>query len=632
MADLQLSIPESPSGSDLGTFRSNDNYYIPITAYDPSPELGPVIYGLIDLADGGTAVRPLLFDNLDGGGPNDTYATTASCGSAVASDTWLPPNLHLDYSTGYIFGYVPLQTEYLKKYHIGISATKIASTSTTTVNTFTLGILNNDPDIITWSGTNTITITEGLISELSLLATHKKSQSTLQYSFVGTNTPFFGGFTLTNSGNIVGQSTASGIFTATVVAWNPYFPIDLLDGGLANQPQDYDLYGGSAVSTGTHNYIDLDGGSSLSKFIMTLHDTDGGSAASKYSINDPATDGGASASVYGINEKFIDGGITTSIFINYDVNGGYAATAFSEQDAIADSGHAQFIPIFDPSLVGPTYPYAFSTQTLTINITPSAVPYTGIYVRPFLSIEKRKSYSKFINDTTIFPENILYRSDDPNFGLQKNIKMFLEFGIQELNLRDYIPALWENFNRRRLYFGNVKTARAQDQLGNYLYDVVYVDIIDNIAGVKPTIYDRNNILYPASIENMRTQLLSIILPDYTYIGVDQYHLPKFMQIAQPGTYLPTNYITVVPLCYVLPGKSSIVVDQIKLSGFDFKLYDFEIDRLVVQNSLDNTTDKYIIFPRRNLTSTIPQDNLIFIDPTTSTSFITDDSGNLLLRN
>jgi len=658
MSQLELQLPESPTGSDLGILRSNDNYYIPITAYDPAPQLGPVTYSLTDLIDGGVAsctsatYGTNIFDLGDSSAGSNI--TTSTLGSAVPSSSWLPSTLHLDPATGYIFGYVPTQTEYLKKYSISISATKTSLTdSTTTVNTFTLGILNNNPDIISWVSSSTLSITQGLVSELSILATHTETQSALQYSFVGTNTPYLSGLTLTNSGNIVGQTTATGIFTATVVAWNPYYPVISVNGGVANQPQDYDAYGGysNAFNGTTLTNIDLsimlDGGYATSTstdtiisggtasvgFIRPLHDTDGGASASVYSINNLSTDGGSSQSLYGSNETFLDGGKTGSIYFDYDANGGYAATMFSEEDPIADGSNAQFIPIFDTSLRGPTYPYPFSVQNLTINITDSLdnLPYTGIYVRPFLSIAKRQSYSAFINNTKIFSPDLLYRGDDPNFGVQKDIKMFLEFGIQSINLEDYTPALWENFNRRRLTFGNVKTARAKDQLGNYLYDVIYVDIVDNINGVVSTIYDNDTIYYPASIANMRTQLESIILPNYTYISVDQYHLPKFMQTAQPGTYLPTNYIKVVPLCYVQPGRSSSIVDQIRLSKFDFKLYDFEIDRLIIQNSLNYNTAKYMIFPRRSLTSAIQQDNLIFIDPTTSTSFITDESGDLLLR-
>jgi hypothetical protein len=225
----------------------------------------------------------------------------------------------------------------------------------------------------------------------------------------------------------------------------------------------------------------------------------------------------------------------------------------------------------------------------------------------------------------------LYRNDDPNFGVQKDLKMVLEFGIQSLNLKDFIPSLWENFNRRRLAFGAVKAAKATDQYGNYLYDVVYIDVVDNIAGVKPVLYRNDKIYYPASVDNMRTQLSSIILPNFTYISVDQYHLPKFMQTPQVGSYLPTNYITVIPLCYVQPGQSAGIISRIKSSKFDFKLFDFEIDRLIVQNSLDNTTDKYIIFSRTTLTSRIDQDNYLYFDNGIPGDLIADKDNVLITR-
>jgi hypothetical protein len=368
------------------------------------------------------------------------------------------------------------------------------------------------------------------------------------------------------------------------------------------------------------------GGSASLAFSQPAFDAEGGFAMSTY--NNFNSDGGSSISLYGSNEYFLIGGNSTSKFDFVFNDGGSSVTRYSDADPVADGAEAVAIPLFDSSLAGPIYTYPFSTQTLTINVTPS-IPYTGIYVRPFLSISKRQSYSTFINNTEIFQTNILYRADDPNFGVQKDIKMFLEFGIQSLNLRDYVPALWENFYRRRLTFGSVKIARANDQQGNYIYDVVYIDIVDNIADAKLAVYNKNDIYYPASVANMRTRLESIVLPNYSYISTDQYHLPRFMQTAQePGAYLPSNYITVVPLAYVQPGKSNLIVQQIRLSGFDFKLYDFEIDRLIIRSSLDNTSDKYIIFPRNSLTTVIPQDNLIFGDDGVS---IIDDFMNPITR-
>ena len=238
----------------IGQFRSNDNYYIPITAHDPDPLLGPVTYSLTDLFDGGTATTSSSTygtNLLDLGDSTDSIIIDlVSAGSARPESTWLPSTLHLDTNTGYIYGYVLPQEEYLKTYSLGISATKTYSTGsvTTVANTFTLAILNNNPDILTWVSSSTQSITQGLISELSIIATHTETQSALQYSFVGTSSLASCGFTITNAGHIVGQGTTSGTFTATVVAWNPYYPLDILDGGLSNQSQDNDVYGGYSYS------------------------------------------------------------------------------------------------------------------------------------------------------------------------------------------------------------------------------------------------------------------------------------------------------------------------------------------------------------------------------------------------
>jgi hypothetical protein len=51
---------------------------------------------------------------------------------------------------------------------------------------------------------------------------------------------------------------------------------------------------------------------------------------------------------------------------------------------------------------------------------------------------------------------------------------------------------------------------------------------------------------------------------------------------------------VIPLCYALPGQGDKIISRIKLSGFDFKLLNFEVDRLIVQESLDSTTAKYLM--------------------------------------
>jgi hypothetical protein len=259
--------------------------------------------------------------------------------------------------------------------------------------------------------------------------------------------------------------------------------------------------------------------------------------------------------------------------------------------------------------------------------------YTKIWARPFLHPEKRNAYREFISDNFIFDLNLIYRPLDPNFGIQSDIKMFLEFGIEKVNLSEYVAALKENFYRRRLNFGDVKVAIAADQSGNVIYEVVYVDIVDNLVNnqgksVNAVIYSDNNIYYPGSIDNMRKQLELIVLDNNTFIGVNQDSTPRFMLTPQPGSYKPNNYVRAVPLCYALPGQGNKIVSRIKLSKFDFKLLDFELDRVIVQNSLDSSTAKYLIFERQALGDALVTDDYLIGPDDIS---IDDENTNPLIR-
>jgi hypothetical protein len=248
----------------------------------------------------------------------------------------------------------------------------------------------------------------------------------------------------------------------------------------------------------------------------------------------------------------------------------------------------------DPYMFGPVYPYPFSTQTITINVLPRSIPITNIYATPLMRLESRRRYQKFITDKSVFVPEMIYRSDDGNFGVQEKIKMNLEFGIQKLNLQDYRAALMENFNRRRLNFGPVKVARAVNGQGRYVYDVVYVDIIDDLEGATHTITINSSTYFPPSVENMRYRLENLQVNSEA-IGIDTNNLPRFMNTAQQNNYLPLGYVKVVVLCYTLPTLGNRILSRIHLSKFDFKILDFEIDRLVIEGTLDNSQDQYLLF-------------------------------------
>jgi hypothetical protein len=191
--------------------------------------------------------------------------------------------------------------------------------------------------------------------------------------------------------------------------------------------------------------------------------------------------------------------------------------------------------------------------------------------------------------------------------------MVLEFGLEKINLEDIAVALQENFYKRRFQFGDVKVAVAKDSTGAIIYEIVYIDVVDdqvNNAGVSISkiIYMNNEIYYPGSVDNMRMQLSTLTLPDFSPVDTNEYLMPRYMRSPQQGDYRNIGYIRVIPLCYAVPGQGAKIVSRIKLSGFDFKQFDFEIDRIIVQDSLDNDTAKYLLLARQSVSDTIPYDS------------------------
>lgn len=268
-------------------------------------------------------------------------------------------------------------------------------------------------------------------------------------------------------------------------------------------------------------------------------------------------------------------------------------------------------------LASDVYELSAIERTFNLTVNPAnSEKYTEIYAKPFLSKEKRDEYYNFVTDKFIFDPTFIYRYYDPNFGIQSEIKLILEFGIEQVNLANYVTALQNNFYRKKIYFGDVKLALAKDNLGNILYEVVYVDAVDNLVNnqnqsVSPVVYANDNIYYPASIDNMRESLEQLVLGDGEYIGINENFTPRFMRTVQEGDYSPPEYMRIIPICYAKPGQGSKIISRIKLSNFDFKKINFEIDRIIVQNSLDNSTAKYLIFERKSIDDTIESDQYLY---------------------
>lgn len=325
--------------------------------------------------------------------------------------------------------------------------------------------------------------------------------------------------------------------------------------------------------------------------------------------------------------------------------------------------------------------------------------YSNLYVKPFLTQSKKDSLIQFLGDPTIFPPISLYRPNDPNFGIQKDLKMLVYSGIKQQEIVNFVSASAKNHLRSRYSFGDIKKAEAKIQGTNeVLYEVVYIEIIDarkpkegsiqtvfnapsgkritvdsisysvqddvtktgsgypeiqiltrtgttysdvtdqielllrdgSVVGtdyegtLQVTLYNgsivnvevnqsdsepyrirpatntikvdtnaikvsqnNNYVRYISSIENMRNRIQETGETNNDF-------LPLWMQTAQ-NNIQALGYVTGVPICYCKPGQADRILLNIKNSDFDFKQFDFDIDRYIIDSTVGNSNEQYILF-------------------------------------
>ena len=241
---------------------------------------------------------------------------------------------------------------------------------------------------------------------------------------------------------------------------------------------------------------------------------------------------------------------------------------------------------------------ASSTKEFTITINNfNNRPYENLYLKALPTIDQRLMFLNIVNNNEIFPQNLLYRPTDPWFGRAKDMRSLFLAGVNPSQISAYMVAMEKNTYRKRIEFGNVKTAQALDANFNVKYEVVYIDLKDDAVynGTSPANIDYDSILstniYPNSFNNMGSVIVNAL--GYENRGA----LPEWMTSPQTNKK-QLGFTRAIVLAYTVPGASNLIAYRLKANGVAFNAIDFVLDRYDLDNVLttnfDTTTEKFIL--------------------------------------
>jgi hypothetical protein len=276
-------------------------------------------------------------------------------------------------------------------------------------------------------------------------------------------------------------------------------------------------------------------------------------------------------------------------------------TTFDKNSTTFDSTYQFTVTASDGSLTGVT-PYVAPTisadQTFTVRISNfNKTPYQNLYLRALTTQDQRASIISILNNTSIFPDNYIYRLSDPWFGKATEIKFLFAAGLDSSTVQSYLTYMAQNHYNKRVYLGEIKTAVAVDENFNPKYEVIYIDIldadtnngksvsfsIDRTKEVKPPY----NVMpftyvYPNSFDNMLTSISNL---GYANRGA----LPGWMLSPQDNGQV-LGFTRGIVLAYTVPGASKKIAFRLSQQNITFNNLDFIADRYQLDRYLDNNFD------------------------------------------
>jgi hypothetical protein len=282
--------------------------------------------------------------------------------------------------------------------------------------------------------------------------------------------------------------------------------------------------------------------------------------------------------------------------------------------------------------------YALKEFTLTLNVI-DPNPYKNLYLRAMPTFDQRQIYTSVVTNKNYFTNetdyDLIYRPDDPWFGINKNLEMLFLPGLKSKVMAEFTAAMQKNHYTKTYTFGDIKTAVVLDDKYVPKYEVVYLEVLDpeeNLQGqgpgleidlfVKNPYVDSNGVTHTVVYPNTTKDMIARLIAGVNY--EDQNSLPEWMTSNQPDPTSPNKFKTPlgftkgIVIAHTKPGKSNLIAYRLRNSGINFNRIEFKSDRYIVDDfystNFDPATDTYKTSTETTFDS-LPNKNIGSIDYT-----------------
>lgn len=535
------------------------------------------------------------FDGFDFDGDPVQYSIVSD--NLVA----LPPNLTIGQDTGWLYGYIEPQALLEKEYTFSVIVNKRNYPQwESDPKEFKITVTGDLGKYIQWVTDSDLGVIEnGAVSEFSVEATNGLGR-TLYYRLADN----FGSRTTEYTVNFVGDDSTTQFDLGYDVTNRP---IRVYVNGFIVSPDDYTLTGAGGVI----NVVEFDIAPAQDSEIRVEIDTGGitsiGSAGRLPQGLRLEPDGTITGRV-SFNGFTFDGATTTFDVIPRRTSNFIGETTFDQQYTFTVTAY---------DLEGDIE--TNKEFTIRLDLT-NSIPYDDLYGIALLSLSDRNDIEQLLSNESYFPSTDIYRPDDEYFGVSSDLRILLASGIYPTDAATLQSSLGTNHYNKRVYLGDIKTARALNSDDTVRYEVVYLEVVDTLVteagqSISPEIQLGNvsisggydPVIYPNSLVNMRNAIYSVVTQ------VRKNALPTWMLSKQEdGSIL--GFTPAVVLCYTKPGKSKAIAfnlarnQDIKFSDYEVILdryiwdcnmsqyYDSESRKFI--SSTETTFDKFSLDPSR----------------------------------